>query len=311
MNTNNIYTHFTSVKFPSNPRAYFFGTNNPNLKVGDYVIVSTVRGNELGTVVTPLEDISKCSTTTELKPIIGLATREELTRYEENKAKSLDARIYVEETIEQLKLDMRVLSCDFFIDGSKLMITYVSDNRVDFRELLQILATKFRTRIDLRQIGSRDKAKVVGGIGICGLPICCSYFLSNFEGTSINMAKNQMLVLNIPKLSGHCGKLVCCLAYEDDMYTELKQKLPRIGTTFEMDGLVYRIGAMNVLSRVFKVESNENIKFLHLNEFKKYLKFHHKNDSHNKPNHNNNHSNNHNNNHSSKHNNNHNKKHEK
>ena len=139
-------------------------------------------------------------------------------------------------------------------------------------QVLGNLQGRLRCRIELRQIGSRDKAKMVGGIGICGLPLCCSTFLHSFDGISISRAKNQMLSLNIPKISGHCGKLICCLLYEDEQYSELKKDFPAVGERFTIDGLSYRIGSYNVLSRMVRVESSEDVKFLPLEDVKKYMR---------------------------------------
>ena len=174
--------------------------------------------------------------------------------------------------IRNLNLDMHLLDAEYTLDGSKITVTYVAEERVDFRELLKILAGRLRCRIELRQIGSRDKAKMVGGIGICGLPLCCSTFLHSFDGISISRAKNQMLSLNIPKLSGHCGKLICCLLYEDDQYSELKKDFPSVGERFSLDGLSYRVTSYNVLSRMIRVESDEDVKFLPLEDIKRYLR---------------------------------------
>ena len=139
------------------------------------------------------------------------------------------------------------------------------------RELLKVLASRLRTRIELRQIGSRDKAKMIGGLGICGLPLCCSTFLNEFDGISINRAKNQMLAINIPKLSGQCGKLICCLKYEDDAYTEERKKYPDLGSKHFIDKVEYTVTGVNILSRVVKIENDEDIKFLPLEDFYKQV----------------------------------------
>ena len=162
---------------------------------------------------------------------------------------------------------MNLLSCEYTLDKAKVIFTYVADERVDFRELLKTLASKLHTRIELRQIGSRDKAKLVGGIGMCGLPLCCSTFLNEFDGISITRAKNQMLSINIPKLSGHCGKLLCCLKYEDDAYTELKEKFPPLGAKVFIDKVQYTVSSINVISNIVRVDSEENTMFLDLQDF--------------------------------------------
>ncbi len=268
----NIFSHFASVRFSSATKAYFFGTNNKDIKNGDVVLVNTIRGDEIGIVCSDLIPISKNKSTLELKPILGLATKEEIEAYKKNQTKSQEALIFVNQQIEELNLNMRVICCEFLLDGTKLMITYLSEERVDFRKLLIVLASKFKTRIDLKQIGSRDKAKAIGGIGICGLPICCSYFLNSFDGISINRAKNQMLALNIPKLSGHCGKLICCLLYEDEAYTEMKNSLPKVGYRFKMNDENYKITGINVLTKVIKIESSSEIKFVDYADIRKYIK---------------------------------------
>ena len=145
----------------------------------------------------------------------------------------------------------------------------MADERSDFRELLKVLASKLHTRIELRQIGARDKAKMVGGIGICGLPLCCSTFLNEFDGISINRAKNQMLAINIPKLSGQCGKLVCCLKYEDDAYLEERKNFPDLGSKVFIDKIEYTVTNLNIISKTIKVENADDVKFLSLEDFKR------------------------------------------
>ena len=164
---------------------------------------------------------------------------------------------------------MYLISCEYTLDKSKVIFSYVADERVDFRELLKALASKLHTRIELRQIGARDKAKLIGGVGLCGLPLCCSTFLNEFDGISINRAKNQMLAINIPKLSGQCGKLICCLKYEDDAYTEERKKYPELGSKHFIDKVEFTVTGINILSRVVKIENEEDIKFLPLEDFYK------------------------------------------
>ena len=174
--------------------------------------------------------------------------------------------------INKLELEMRPIDAEYSLDGSKLTIAYVADDRVDFRDLLKVLAAKFHCRIELRQVGSRDKAKMVGGIGICGQPLCCTRFLTTMEGISINRAKNQMLSLNIPKLSGHCGKLICCLVYEDDAYTELKKDFPRMNEAVYKDNQIFKVTGINVISKTVKIENEELIENIELSEYNKLKK---------------------------------------
>ncbi len=267
-----INNYFIGVRFYSSSKAYYFGTENNDIKLGDHVVVESVRGLEIAKVVIEPQDIAKYSSGLELKPIERKANETDLYVFEENKKWAAEALKYCLQEIQNLNLDMHPLDAEYTLDGTKITITYVAEERVDFRELLKILAGRLRCRIELRQIGSRDKAKMVGGIGICGLPLCCSTFLHSFDGISISRAKNQMLSLNIPKISGHCGKLICCLLYEDEQYSELKKDFPAVGERFTIDGLSYRIGSYNVLSRMVRVESSEDVKFLPLEDVKKYMR---------------------------------------
>lgn len=267
-----INNYFIGVRFYSSSKAYYFGTENNDIKLGDHVVVESIRGLEIAKVVIEPQDIAKYSSGLELKPIERKANETDLYVFKENKKRAAEALKYCLQEIQNLNLDMHPLDAEYTLDGTKITITYVAEERVDFRELLKILAGRLRCRIELRQIGSRDKAKMVGGIGICGLPLCCSTFLHSFDGISISRAKNQMLSLNIPKISGHCGKLICCLLYEDEQYSELKKDFPAVGERFTIDGLSYRIGSYNVLSRMVRVESSEDVKFLPLEDVKKYMR---------------------------------------
>jgi cell fate regulator YaaT (PSP1 superfamily) len=267
-----INNYFIGVRFYSSSKAYYFGADTNDIKLGEHVVVESVRGLEVAKVVIEPQDIAKYSSNLELKPIIRLANETDMFVFEENKKRASEALKFCADEIRNLNLDMHLLDAEYTLDGSKITVTYVAEERVDFRELLKILAGRLRCRIELRQIGSRDKAKMVGGIGICGLPLCCSTFLHSFDGISISRAKNQMLSLNIPKLSGHCGKLICCLLYEDDQYSELKKDFPSVGERFSLDGLSYRVTSYNVLSRMIRVESDEDVKFLPLEDIKRYLR---------------------------------------
>lgn len=268
----NKYNYFVALRMNESAKAYYFSTNIDTLKEGDYVVVETIRGLELGKVETPLQPIDKYKSSLELKPILRMATENDCEMHKENILLSKDAFDICAQEIKNLNLDMRLITSEYTLDRSKILFSYLADDRVDFRELLKVLANRLHCRIELRQIGTRDKAKVVGGIGICGLPLCCSTFLNEFDGISINRAKNQMLSLNIPKLSGHCGKLICCLKYEDDAYTELKEGYPRIGTRVTLNDEQYKITSMNVLTRQIKLENAENVQFVDLETVLKCLK---------------------------------------
>ena len=267
------YTHFAGVKFSNTPRAYFFGVENLDLKLDDKVVVETVRGIELGTVAIEPMPIDKYSNGLLLKPILRKATDTDIKLSEINQKDAVFAMEICASEVKKLNLDMNLISCEYTLDKSKVLFSYLADDRVDFRELLKVLASKLHTRIELRQIGSRDKAKMIGGLGSCGLPLCCSTFLNEFDGISINRAKNQMLAINIPKLSGQCGKLICCLKYEDDCYTEERKKYPDLGSRFFIDKVEYTVTGVNILSSVVKIENEDDIKFLPLDEFAKQTRF--------------------------------------
>ena len=265
------YTHFVGVKFLNTPRAYFFGTENDDYHLDDKVVVETIRGMELGTIAIEPISIDKYGNGLFLKPILRKATDVDIRLAEINQKDAVYALDICQQEAKKLNLDMNLISCEYTLDKSKVIFSYLADDRVDFRELLKVLASRLRTRIELRQIGSRDKAKMIGGLGVCGLPLCCSTFLNEFDGISINRAKNQMLAINIPKLSGQCGKLICCLRYEDDAYTEERKAFPELGSRCFIDKVEYTVTSINILSRVVKVENEEDIKFLPLEDYKKIV----------------------------------------
>ena len=269
----NTYTHFVGVKFLNTPRAYFFGVKDIELKVDDKVIVETVRGIELGTIAIEPMSIEKYSNSLLLKPVLRKATDTDIKVAEINAKDAQFALEICEQEVKKLGLDMNLISCEYTLDKSKVLFSYLADDRVDFRELLKVLASRLHTRIELRQIGSRDKAKMIGGLGSCGLPLCCSTFLNEFDGISINRAKNQMLAINIPKLSGQCGKLICCLKYEDDCYTEERKKYPELGSRHFIDKVEYTVTSVNILSSVVKIENEDDVKFLPLEDFIKQTRF--------------------------------------
>ena len=271
--TKNDYTHFVGVKFLNTPRAYFFGVKDIELKADDKVIVETVRGIELGTIAIEPMSIEKYSNSLLLKPVLRKATDTDIKVAEINAKDAQFALEICEQEVKKLGLDMNLISCEYTLDKSKVLFSYLADDRVDFRELLKVLASRLHTRIELRQIGSRDKAKMIGGLGSCGLPLCCSTFLNEFDGISINRAKNQMLAINIPKLSGQCGKLICCLKYEDDCYTEERKKYPELGSRHFIDKVEYTVTSVNILSSVVKIENEDDVKFLPLEDFIKQTRF--------------------------------------
>ena len=270
---NSVYDSFVGIKFQSTPRAYFFGVKDINLFITDKVVVETMRGLELGEVVIEPISIDKYDSPLGLKPVLRKASDVDVRLFEINQRDAKYALEICKSEAEKLNLKMNLVSCEYTLDKSKVLFSYLADDRVDFRELLKILATKLHTRIELRQIGSRDKAKMIGGIGVCGLPLCCSTFLNEFDGISINRAKNQMLAINIPKLSGHCGKLICCLKYEDDAYSEERKKYPELGSKLSIDNIGYTITSVNILSGMIKIENQEDVKFLPYSDLKRIARF--------------------------------------
>ena len=201
-----------------------------------------------------------------LKSVLRVATEEDLNNYEKNIENSKVANDIILTSIKKYELPMTLVNVQYTLDATKIIISYVSETRVDFRELLKDLASQLKCRIELRQIGTRDRSKVIGGIGICGLPLCCNTFLKNFDGISINMAKNQYLALNIQKLSGHCGKLICCLKYEDEAYLEIKKTLPRIGTRIQYKDQEFKVTSFNVITGVARIENKEVIDTITIKE---------------------------------------------
>jgi len=265
---NSVYENYVAIHFNNSQRMYYFGVKGFELKKDDFVVVETMRGIELGVVSSEPVSMAKYKSSLGLRPVLRVATERDLKMQEANKKDAIYSMEICKSEIDRLKLEMNLISCEYSLDKSKVLFTYLADERVDFRELIKILASRLHTRIELRQIGSRDKAKMVGGLGMCGLPLCCTTFLNEFDGISINRAKNQMLAINIPKLSGHCGKLMCCLKYEDEAYTEAKKDFPEIGTKVFIDKVEYFVAALNVLSKTVKVENNDDYKFLSLEDFK-------------------------------------------
>ena len=264
---NKSYPFVYGISFKKALQTYFFGSEDDTLKVHDKVVVETIRGLELGTVKIGRKNISEVQLGTALKPILRKATDEDIANYSKNEETSAKAQETFESCVKELNLDMYLVSAEYTLDATKVIFTYIADERVDFRELLKVLAAKLHCRIELRQIGARDRAKAIGGLGPCGLPLCCATFLSDFEGISINMAKNQLLALNISKLSGQCGKLVCCLKYEDSLYSKLRVGLPRLGQRVKYKDEEFKITSMNVLSKTMKLENKENSVFITFEEY--------------------------------------------
>lgn len=217
------------VRFKNVGKMYYFDPMGQTPALGELVVVETARGVECGTVVLQNREVRPEEIVSPLKPILRIATEEDRSILQKNRQKEKDALQLCQQKIEKHKLDMKLVDVEYAFDGNKILFYFTADGRVDFRELVKDLASVFRTRIELRQIGVRDESKMLGGLGICGRPFCCSSFLGEFQPVSIKMAKEQGLSLNPTKISGTCGRLMCCLKYEQDVYEELLRFTPKVG----------------------------------------------------------------------------------
>ncbi len=219
-----------NITFQKGGKAYFFSPGELKILKGQYVVVQTVRGIECGLVTRGVHDVARANIPGQLKPIVRIATDEDVQKMKQNRQDERKAFTKCEEIILKHKLDMKLINAEFTLDRSKILFYFTADGRVDFRELVKELAAIFHTRIELRQIGVRDESKMIGGLGICGQPFCCSRFLKDFQPVSIKMAKLQGLSLNPAKISGCCGRLMCCLAYEQPAYEYLSRTTPGVGS---------------------------------------------------------------------------------
>jgi len=247
-------TKVVGVRFRVAGKVYFFNPQKFHIQKGDHVIVETARGVEYGTVVSGIREVKDESITQPLKPVIRIATKEDEKHEAENYEKEKEAFEICLKKIEKHGLKMKLIEAEYTFDNNKLLFYFTADGRIDFRELVKDLAAVFRTRIELRQIGVRDETKILGGIGICGRPLCCHSYLSEFIPVSIKMAKEQNLSLNPTKISGVCGRLMCCLKNEEETYEYLNKKLPNIGDhVTTADGLKGEVSSVNVLRQLVKV----------------------------------------------------------
>ena len=246
------------VRFKEVGKIYYFDPNGENLPLGTPVIVETSRGVECGTVAIRNRQMEEEDIVKPLKKIIRAATAEDLRHIEENKAKEKKAFRIGLEKIAANKLDMKLVDVEYTFDNNKILFYFTADGRVDFRELVKDLASVFRTRIELRQIGVRDEAKMLGGLGICGRPFCCSTFLGEFQPVSIKMAKEQGLSLNPTKISGTCGRLMCCLKYEQEAYEDLLRTTPKAGTAVQTPDGKGTVTEVSLLTGLLKVHLDKD-----------------------------------------------------
>lgn len=251
-------THFVGIKFDASGKVYFFATPFDDSEEGDILVADTINGIEMGLVVSAPRPLNEYDGQIELRRILRRPTKSDLDDYEDAIKRSKKALKIATEQAAKLGLDMKISDAVYSPFRNTCTISFFAEHRVDFRELAKILASQLGCYIDLRMKAARDKAKMVGGIGLCGLPLCCSNFLEGFGAISISMAKNQMLTLNIPKLSGPCNKLMCCLAYEDEMYSKEKARFPKVGSIIHTPDGDYMIRDFNILSEIVRIVSTEN-----------------------------------------------------
>ncbi len=249
-------TQVVSIKFKQDGRIYYFDPENLKLNDGDYAVVETSRGIECGLVYKGNHLLPDSKITVPLKRVIRVADEKDINRLNQNRKKENEAFDECVKLIEAHKLEMDLTRVEYSFDGSKIIFYFTSEGRVDFRELVKDLAAKFHTRIELRQIGVRDEAKMLGGIGLCGQPFCCSRFLSDFQPVSIKMAKEQGLSLNPTKISGSCGRLMCCLKYEQDAYEHLISVTPSLNSTVKTAS-----GKIGTVTDVNLITGNIMVKF--------------------------------------------------
>jgi len=242
------------IRFRNAGKIYYFGPGDLELTAGMHAIVETARGVEIGTVITNPREVSEESVVQPLKPVIRIATEADERQAERNREKEKEAFRICLEKIQKHELEMKLVEAEYTFDNNKLLFYFTADGRIDFRELVKDLAAVFRTRIELRQIGVRDETKIMGGYGICGRQLCCHTFLPEFAPVSIKMAKEQNLSLNPTKISGVCGRLMCCLKNEEETYEYLNSKLPNVGDNVTTDdGLKGEVSSVNVLRQIVKV----------------------------------------------------------
>ena len=261
------------VRFRNVGKIYYFNPKSFQMKPGDHVIVETARGVEYGTVVLGPKEVDDRQVVQPLKDVIRMATQKDDAKEESNRKKEKEAYQVCVKKIRAHQLEMKLIDVEYTFDNNKILFYFTADGRIDFRELVKDLAAIFKTRIELRQIGVRDETKILGGIGICGRPLCCHTYLSEFAPVSIKMAKEQNLSLNQTKISGVCGRLMCCLKNEQETYEELNKNLPGTGDTVTLpDGLQGTVHSVNVLRQrvkvIVEVNDEKEIQEFSVNELK-------------------------------------------
>ncbi|MBO5091557.1 MAG: stage 0 sporulation family protein [Clostridia bacterium] len=256
------------IRFKESGKTYYFEPNGNKAKASDYAVVETARGLEFGKVAQENKLVSEGELVPPLRPVVRIATSEDLKTYETIKAKEADALKICQGKIASHELEMKLVEAEYTFDMSKLTFYFTADGRIDFRELVKDLASTFKTRIELRQIGIRDETKFMGGLGVCGRPFCCSTFLPDFCQVSIKMAKEQNLSLNSSKISGACGRLMCCLRFEHESYVQEIKLTPPVGSSVRTNDGVGEVVETSPLTGYIKVNISDSIRTYHRDDVK-------------------------------------------
>jgi len=263
-------TKVVGVSFKEVGKIYWFSPNNLTIEKNDNVVVETIRGMELGLVVQPITDIEESNIEHELKPVLRVATKQDLKTYQNNIEKAKTALKQCKRVIEQHQLEMKLLDCEYTLDRQKIIIYYNAEGRVDFRELLKDLAALFKVRIELRQVGPREGAKFIGGIGSCGQIVCCKRHLREFDLVTMRMAKEQGMTLSSSKIAGLCGKLMCCIGYENPIYQEVRSRIPLVGDVVKTPtGCNCKVVSVDYLREVIRVENKDKVEVWAAEELEK------------------------------------------
>lgn len=252
------------ITFKNDGKIYYFSKNDLEVNLKDYVIVVTEKGEQYGKIV-EFKNSSEINLS-DIKDILRKATEEDEQKFLDNKKKAHEAFNKCKQLVKELALEMTVIDASFTFDKKQLLINFYADERVDFRELAKKLANIYHTRIELRQIGARDKARQVSGIGICGKELCCSSFLNHIDSVTMTMAKNQNIALNPNKINGVCGRLLCCLSYENEEYLRCQEKLPFVGSTVKTEYGTGKVVSVDILNRKYKAEIDNDIKEIELKD---------------------------------------------
>ena len=262
------FTEVVGICFKDGGKVYYFSPNGTNARVGEFAIVETARGLEFGKVACQNKQVKTEDVIQPLRQVVRIATKEDIATNEENKKKEAEALKICQVKIGEHGLEMKLIESEYTFDCAKLTFYFTADGRIDFRDLVKDLASTFRTRIELRQIGIRDEAKFMGGLGICGRPFCCSTFLPDFVQVSIKMAKEQNLSLNSAKISGACGRLMCCLRYEYETYLQEIKLTPPVDSTVKTDDGIGTVTESNPIKGTVKVAINDTVKVYHRDNVK-------------------------------------------